>query len=159
MPAPASPFEQRRDALVARLQQLAREDERIVALWLQGSLAAGTADALSDVDAYLAVADEHFDAVYGARRELAGSLGELLIGVDSLIPGLLALHCVIDGPVKLDLFFERASQAPEMHRPAVRMLVDKAELGSRLKSGWQPSAGRVGQRVLAVLSGTLQGGT
>src|SRR5579859_265433 len=152
-------FEQRREALVARLERLTREDERIAALWLQGSLAAGTADALSDVDAYLAVVDEQFDAVYGARRELAELLGALLFSVDSLIPGLLALHCVVEGPVKLNLFFERASQAPNVDRPAVRLLVDKTGLEPRLKRGWRPSVQSAAQRLQAVFSGTRQGCT
>jgi predicted nucleotidyltransferase len=39
-----------------------RADERIVAAWLGGSMAAGTADAYSDVDLRIAVADDAFDA-------------------------------------------------------------------------------------------------
>ncbi len=159
MSGPARAFEQRREALITRLEALAGHDQRIVALWLQGSLAAGTADALSDVDAYLAIADEQFDAVYAARLQLAAMLGDVLAWADAIVPGLNALHCVLAGPVKLDLFFERASQAPNVNRPAVRVLVDKAGLGPRLKTGWRPSPASTAQRMDAVFRGTRQGCT
>jgi hypothetical protein len=47
----------RREALLTRLTDALRADERIVALWLGGSLGRGDSDALSDVDATAAVAD------------------------------------------------------------------------------------------------------
>ena len=151
----AAVFEQRREALIARLVALVRDDDRLVALWLQGSLADGSADPLSDVDAYVAVRDEAYEEVYGARMELAGRLGAVLASMES--PALRAVHCLLEGPVKLDLFFVPASEAPEAERPAVRVLVDKAELAPSLKSGWMPPVEEAARRVDATLRLTFQG--
>lgn len=154
----AAVFVQAREELIARLAAIVREDPRLAALWLQGSLADGTADPLSDVDAYLAVEDEAFDAVYGEREALVARLGTVLAYADGLIPGLQVVNCLLEGPVKLDLFFERLSAAPQQQRPAVRLLLDKAELGPRLKTGWTPPAQAAAARLDAIFRGTRQGG-
>jgi predicted nucleotidyltransferase len=154
----AEQFVHAREAVIARLAELASADERIAACWLQGSLADGTADALSDIDAYLAVADEQFDAVYAARRELVTQLGEVLVLADGLIPGLHAVNAILAGPAKLDLFFERVSTVAEVQRPALRMLVDKTGIAGSLWGGWEPPLERVAGMVRAHFSGTRQGG-
>jgi predicted nucleotidyltransferase len=157
MAASPARFEQRREQLIARLEAITREDRRLVALWLQGSLADGTADALSDVDAYLAVDDAAFDEVYAERNTLVGRLGAVLMDAETNIPGAHAIHCLLDGPVKLDLFFERASRAPDTARIAVRMLVDKVGIGPSLKTGAAPSREAAARRLDAMYRGTLQG--
>jgi len=154
----AEQFVRAREAVIARLSELANADARIAACWLQGSLADGTADALSDIDAYLAVSDEQFDAVYAARRELVARLGEVLVLADGLIPGLNAVNAILAGPAKLDLFFERASAVAEVQRPALRMLVDKAGLAPALRGGWEPPLERAAGIVRAHFNGTRQGG-
>jgi predicted nucleotidyltransferase len=130
------PYSLRREALIDRLTELARADDRIAALWLQGSLADGTADPYSDVDAYLAVHDDRFEELYAERAVLPERLGAVLAFAES--PALKAVHCLMDGPVKLDLLFERLSAAPERERPAARILVDKGGIGPCLKTGWTP---------------------
>jgi hypothetical protein len=52
----------RLEAFVEHATATLRADQRIVAAWLGGSLAAGAADAYSDVDLRVAVADDAFDA-------------------------------------------------------------------------------------------------
>jgi hypothetical protein len=126
----------RRDALIDQLAALAGRDDRIAALWLQGSLADGTADPYSDIDAYLAVQDGAYEAVYGGRARLPERLGAVLAYAEE--PRMRSIHCLMEGAVKLDLFFERLSETPDVERPAVRMLVDKAGVGPRLKTGWTP---------------------
>jgi hypothetical protein len=158
MPDSAATFVQERQKLIGRLEAIVREDPRLTALWLQGSLADGTEDPLSDVDAYLAVEDEAFDAVYAERQALVARLGTVLAYADGLIPGLKVVNCLLDGPVKLDLFFERRSAAPEQERPAVRLLVDKVGVGAKLKQGWAPPVQAATARLDAIFRGTLQGG-
>jgi len=155
----ASPFVQRRERLIARLEALVHTDPRFVTLWLQGSLADGTADPFSDVDAYLAVTDDAFEDVYAHRADVVASLGTILAYADALVPGLRAVHCVLDGPVKLDLVFEPASRAPDVDRPAVRMLVDRAGLESKLKTGWKPPVQAAATRMDAIFRITRQGCT
>lgn len=157
--ADSSSFIAAREALIERLRAVAKEDDRIAACWLQGSLADGTSDALSDVDAYLAVAADDFDAVFAERRTIVGRLGPVLFLADSIIPGLSSVNAVLAGPAKLDLFFERLSRSPEVNRPAAVMLVDKVGLGAHLKTGWEPPTESVAPRVAALYSGIRQGGT
>ena len=66
----ANPLLVARGVTLATLDVLARTDPRIAALWLQGSLAGGDADAYSDIDAYIAIADDQFDSVWAGRQEL-----------------------------------------------------------------------------------------
>jgi hypothetical protein len=134
-----------------------REDPRLLAFWLQGSLADGTADPLSDVDAYLAIDDAAFDSVLSSRRDIVERLGTILAFMDTPLPGLHAVHCLLDGPVKLDLFFEPLSKALSAERPAVRMRVDKASIGPRLKTGWEPPVETAVRRLDALYRGIQQG--
>ena len=148
-----------RNAVIDRLRTLATTDERIAACWLQGSLADGSADALSDIDAYVAVPDAQFEAVFAERRALVERLGEALFITDGLIPGLHAVNAVLAGPAKLDLIFERLSQSPERQRPALVMLVDTVGLETQLRIGWEPPLDTVGAMVRATFSGVRQGAT
>ncbi len=48
-----------RDALFVRILETLRADHRFIAAWLTGSLGRGDEDALSDLDIYAVIADEH----------------------------------------------------------------------------------------------------
>ncbi len=60
--------ERARDDLLARIARVLQDDPRVVAAWLLGSLAYGTADAWSDLDLHVIVADAHYADVV-ARRD------------------------------------------------------------------------------------------
>lgn len=153
----AAHFEERRARLIEQLTALVREDDRLVALWLQGSLADGSADPLSDVDAYIAVRDDDFEAVYGERLAIVRALGDVLAAMDATAPGLRAVHALLAGPVKLDLFFERVSAVANLTRPAVRLLLDKDGVGGRLRTDWQPPVEATARLIGATILGTRQG--
>jgi hypothetical protein len=159
MATAAERFQTEREQLVGELERLARQDARLLALWLEGSLADGSADALSDVDAHFAIDDAAFDTVWQQRRELVGQLRPILVAVDLFFPGLQGLACILEGPVKLDLIFERASSVAQHTRPAARILVDKAGLGPTLKSGHRQPIESVIQRITAIYGGIRQGAT
>jgi Nucleotidyltransferase domain len=53
-----------------------REDTRVVAAFLGGSHAAGTADEYSDLDLYLIVGDHGYGTFFAERRAFPGHLGE-----------------------------------------------------------------------------------
>ena len=97
---------------VARL----REDERVVALVLGGSLARGAADPYSDVDLYVVVRDGAFDAVLAERDAIAGGVGSTLFAFDvDPVPGGSTDRIVVyegpDGlPVKFDFMFLKESE-------------------------------------------------
>lgn len=152
-------FESARAALLARLTALAEADPRVEALWLQGSLATGTADAFSDVDAYLAVGDDVFDEVWAAREALLQQLGGALAWSDAPAPALKAVHALMRGGARLDLFFERTSAAPAAPRPVARALVDKTGLVAALDLSWRTSPTQVGRTLQTIIRMTRQGAT
>lgn len=150
-------FESHRNAVLARLIELVETDQRLSALWLQGSLADGTADPLSDIDAYLAVEDADFEHIYSTRIHIIERLGRVLAWSDATTPGLRAVHCLLEGPVKLDLFFEPASAVEKQARPAVRVLVDKAGIEPRLQTDWQAPRATIARTVEVIVRMTRQG--
>ncbi len=138
----------------------AEADPRIEALWLQGSLAAGGADPFSDIDAYLAIADTDFDAAWAGRAGLlAGLGGGVLVWSNATTPGLMAVHALMAGGVRLDLFFEKASAVGDATRPAVKVLVDKAASAARLQLGWTAPTPVVARIITTTIRMTRQGAT
>jgi predicted nucleotidyltransferase len=149
----------RRDALRDRIVMLATSDDRIRAAWLQGSLARGDHDLYSDVDAYFAIEDGAFDSVWNDRASLLAQLGRPLAWSDATTPGFRAIHALLDGGVRLDLAFERASQIEQQKRPAVLVLFDRGGCASRLRTGWAAPGAAIGQIVVTIIRMTRQGAT
>jgi predicted nucleotidyltransferase len=145
------PIAARHDAVIQRLTEAARADQRVVAAWLQGSRADGSADAFSDIDYYVAIEDEAFNSF--DKLEFIRQAAQVLVHAELL--GQDGVVCLLEGPVKLDFIVERASTTPKTPRPAVKLLVDKA--GVTLKSGWTPSREDVARQVDLIIRMTLQG--
>jgi predicted nucleotidyltransferase len=99
-----------------RLLTSARErfeaDDRLVGVLLGGSLAAGTADAFSDIDLYLFVRDHAFESVFADREVLAHSIGPVLVRYlgDHMPGGQHQLIVWYKGPLHVDLMFRRWSE-------------------------------------------------
>lgn len=148
------PIAARHDAVIERLVEAAQRDERIVGAWLQGSRADGSEDLFSDIDFGIAVADKDFDAF--DKLVFVSQAAEVLIHAEPF-PGLIA--CLLEGPVKLDFFAEPDSRVGGAPRPAVRVLVDKTDVASRIKTGWRPEAATLVRQVDTILRTTFQGGT
>ena len=152
-------FETARAATLAALSAWAESDHRVEALWLQGSLATGHADPFSDIDAYLAVTDSAFNDVWGEREAVLDRLGGALVSSPAPAPGLTAVHALMRGGARLDLFFEKASVAPTTPRPIARALVDKTGLVGSLDLTWRASLPAVGRTVQTIIRMTRQGAT
>ncbi|HKP53455.1 MAG TPA: nucleotidyltransferase domain-containing protein [Chloroflexia bacterium] len=121
-----------REELVARAAEFLKRDERVVAAWLFGSLGRGDADALSDVDLWVVVADEHIEAVSAERREFVAGIGKPLLieeaPQNAPIRGayLLALYGGEAGPHQVDWYWQPKSDAQV---PAdIRLLFDRVNL-------------------------------
>ena len=156
---PPHPFETNREATLAALAAFAGADPRIDALWLQGSLATGNADPFSDIDAYLAIRDADYDAVWEAREALLTRVGEPLVWSNAAVPGMAAVHALTPGGVRLDLFFEKTSAVGAATRPAVKVLVAKAGIAEQLRLGWEPSTAVVARAITTTIRMTRQGAT
>jgi predicted nucleotidyltransferase len=72
-----------RQSYLERAISLLEGDERAVAAWLYGSLGRGTSDEWSDIDLWVAVADEHINDIRATRHEYVRQLGEPLLIVDA----------------------------------------------------------------------------
>jgi len=58
MPSKAlSAYQAERDALLERIHMALQSDPRVVAAWVGGSVGAGTADELSDLDIWVVIED------------------------------------------------------------------------------------------------------
>ena len=147
------PIEARHEAVIEKLIQAAEADDRVVAAWLQGSRADGTADPFSDIDFYVALKDEAHDSF--DRLEFIEQASQVLVHAE--LPGNLGVVCLLEGPVKLDLLVEQASTVEQSSRPAVKMLVDKDDVGSKLVTGWTPSREDVARQIDQLLRTTFQG--
>ena len=152
-------FSDARDSTLDALKAFVAGEPLVEGLWLQGSLARGDADPLSDIDAYLSVDDSAVDEIIGRRELILASLRPVIAWSDATTPGLKAVHALLDGGVRLDLFFEAASQVGGQKRQAIRILVDKTDLADRLVLGWEAPVGVVGRIIAVIVRMTRQGGT
>jgi predicted nucleotidyltransferase len=124
--------------LVEEARSCFEQDSRILACWLEGSFAAGTADPWSDVDLHIAVADEDWASVFDGRRELIGRVRPLLGAVESRLPWDAHLvSATVAGPVRMDLFIEKESGlAAGARREPARALFDRTGVTSSLRPNW-----------------------
>lgn len=145
------PIAARHETVIGSLTEAARADERVIAAWLQGSRADGSADAFSDIDYYVAIEDEAFGSFN--KLDFISQVGEVLVHVELF--GQYGVACLLEGPVKLDFFVERVSTAHQLPRPAVKLLVEKTPM--TLQTGWEPSRQDVARQVDSTIRTTLQG--
>ncbi len=99
-------------------------DERIAAVLLFGSRAAGTADAHSDLDLGLVTTDTAYGAVIGDREAFISAMGEPLFLDDFGNPA--NVHAILAEGLAVELVISRAS-ALSIEGP-YRVLLDKAGL-------------------------------
>ena len=149
------PIAARHEGVIGRLTEAARGDDRIVAAWLQGSRADGSEDPFSDIDFYVAVVDESFDAF--EPLTFIQQAAPALVHVE--FPFAKGVACLLEGPVKLDLLVEKSSAVGRTERVAARMLLDKDGVASRLRLGWEPGDAEIARQIDQSLRTTFQGAT
>ncbi len=109
--------QQERAELLQRITATLQDDPRIVAAWLTGSLGAGSADALSDIDIWAAVADPACGEVCAARQAYSAQVGIpvlILDGAQNAPAGgaaLLALYPATLGVLQVDWYWVPQSRA------------------------------------------------
>src|SRR5262245_57193575 len=114
------PFAVRRIALLERIVNHFSCDRRLPAGWLEGSLADGSADSYSDIDLHLYVSDDAWEEVWAQRRTIVEQCAPALVSMD--IVGVYAVAALMEGPVKLDVFYERSSSFASRRRVALKRL-------------------------------------
>jgi hypothetical protein len=97
--------------LFDRAVEVLTADERVRALWVHGSVGRDEADASSDLDLILAVADEPYDELWAAWPEWLAQITPTVIARPlPWIPGIL--YALTPGCLRLDLVAERVSAVP-----------------------------------------------
>jgi hypothetical protein len=97
-------------AALSRLLDAVEGDQRIRALSMEGSMAAGRADELSDLDTRVWIADDEFDTALGDLPLLARTIG-LPLDILFETPGSPFLFIQYVDGVQLELLALRASEA------------------------------------------------
>ncbi len=64
--------------IIQRITEVLQEDSRVLAAWLEGSIARGEDDDLSDIDLWIAVKDRNFNTFVEEREQFAAQLGPVL---------------------------------------------------------------------------------
>lgn len=109
--------------MLRRIESLVRRDDRIVGLWVVGSLATEKADKYSDVDVYVLVEKENYAEVFGERASFAEKIGRVLSSFEVEWPNCQLYGVVMDNFVEVDLCYCRPEQV-EIFGP-YKILVDK----------------------------------
>jgi hypothetical protein len=150
-------FAVRRGELIDRAVAILSTDARFPAGWLEGSLADGSADSYSDIDLHLSVVESAWDEVWNGRRREIERVAPILASLD--IIGVFGVGCLIEGPVKLDVFFEREGGLASRPRIAVKRLWGAPEIYHRFKIGDDLGDAAIKHALESNVLGFLQGAT
>jgi hypothetical protein len=112
-------------ATVGRFLAACRDDTRVVAAFLGGSHAAGTADEYTDLDLYLIVGDKDYETFFAERRAFLGRLGEPVFFEDFSDFGFDVVVFIFSGGEEGELTLGRASGFDHIHGGPFEVLVDK----------------------------------
>ena len=100
------------DLLFDRATEVLEADERVRAMWLSGSLGRGDADAMSDLDVIVAVADDALPAFADSWREWLAQITPTLIArALPFAPG--SLYAVTPDRLRIDVVAEPASRVAQ----------------------------------------------
>jgi predicted nucleotidyltransferase len=101
-------------------------DLRVVAAFLGGSYARGSADAYSDLDLYLITTDKAYEDFVAGRKAFLQRLGELVFLEDFDLPN--TMFFIFSNGVEGELGFGRESQYRNIHGGPYQILLDKKRI-------------------------------
>jgi predicted nucleotidyltransferase len=117
-----------------RIESIGLADDRLRAVLVYGSHATGSADAFSDLDVGLVIADAFYDDVLAHSDELVHKIGQPLLNEDFGNPA--NLHLILADGVELELILTRASDL--MLELPYRVLVDKDGVEAQARARHAP---------------------
>lgn len=106
-----------RDVLLECTRQILEQDERLSAAWLFGSLGRDEADALSDLDLFVIIADAHLDEIVSQRQTYVKQVGKPVLmheAPQNAPPGgayLMTFYPGQLGPYAIDWYWQAQSVA------------------------------------------------
>ena len=119
---------QRLEAYVAGFAERCRQHERVVAAFVGGSLATGSADGYSDLDLYLITNSEGYGAFFDKREEFFRAWATPVFLEDFNEFGFDMLIVILEDGVQGELALAPAEDFSEIHVGAYRVLVDKGRV-------------------------------
>jgi lincosamide nucleotidyltransferase len=119
-------FPSNHQIVIDRFLAVCQADDRIVAAFLGGSYASGTADAHSDLDLYLITTDEAYESFLTERQPFVGRLGEPLF-LEDFGKAYYYFMIFADG-TEVELGVGHASDFQHIHGGAHTVLLDKQGL-------------------------------
>lgn len=128
--------------LLSRFVEVCQADDRVVAAFLHGSYATGTADAYSDIDLGLVTTDAAYQDFLADRASMIRQLGEPVF-LEHFNRPHLVFFILADG-VEGELAVGRESAFHHIHTGPYRVLLDKkhmAHAGSGVKGVRRDEAG------------------
>jgi lincosamide nucleotidyltransferase B/F len=126
--------------IVNRFVAACQADERVIAAFLGGSYASGTADAYSDLDLYLVTTDEAYDNFFNGREALIQLLGEPVFLGDFNGYGFDMVTFIFADGTEGELVFGRESHFTHIHGGPYRVLPDKKGILAGVVFPWyEPS--------------------
>ncbi len=117
--------------LYDRAVEVLAADERVRAVWLAGSLARGTADAASDLDLLVAVADDDHEGLAGAWRKWLGQITPTVLAEEQWF-AKGSFWSITPGFERFDVVVEAVSQLPTSLFPVRAVVFDRDDLTSVL---------------------------
>jgi predicted nucleotidyltransferase len=129
---------EQQQAVLRRFVAACEQDQRVVAAFLGGSLAAGGADEWSDLDIYLITTDEAYEDFLHSREAFIRRLGEPIFLEDFDLPYML-FFVFADG-TEGELGSGCESRFLDMHKGPYKVLLDKKGILAGVEfSGYQPA--------------------
>jgi predicted nucleotidyltransferase len=116
---------QTRQVILDRFVAACQADERVVAAFLGGSYARGTADAYSDLDLYLITTDEAYDDFFAGREAFIRRLGEPVFLEDFHRGDADFVFFTFPDGTECELGLGRESHFKHIHGGPHRVLLDK----------------------------------
>jgi predicted nucleotidyltransferase len=120
----SSEAESRRGALIARFAAACTDDERIIAAFVGGSVARGTADDHSDLDLCVVTTDDGFDDVFADRASIVRSLGRPLF-LEVWGDEHPEVFAILDDGSVVEMFFVRQGDLPAAQVGAIIPVIDR----------------------------------
>jgi predicted nucleotidyltransferase len=128
MPSPARDYQQ----VIERFTSACEADERVVAAFVAGSVARGSADAYSDLDLCLVTSDADRESFWADRLAFLGAIGDPLLAES--FDSEVTVHFILADGTEGELSVGRSSRPQEIHGGPFVVLVDKIGILARRHS-------------------------
>jgi hypothetical protein len=140
-----------REEVFVRFRAACEGDARIRAAFIGGSVGSGTADSWADIDLFVVLADDDYDAFFANRNVFLDRLGTPVFR-ETLNIGFDVLAFIMDSGVDGELIFHRVSGLDDLHTGPFLPVIDRAGL---LQGRTFPHMYPTGEDVAAELSVVL----